>query len=183
MKDYSVLLSCGEATMAVIHDAFDKGYQQGYKYGKKIYSCDNKDMDAEYNRGLNDAWEAIKKITKIPKTKRGFVFDLSPETDLSFFSLLKMLSVQEAIAKIKEYEQQKQDTKIRVGDEVILNGNASHENEKGIILAYDGNSYPCNVLMSNGDTEWVKEDSIERKTNRHFPQIAEVLAEMRGKSE
>lgn len=64
MKDYSVILPCGEATMIVIHDAFDKGYQQGYEAGK----ADTPFTDTEeaekkaYERGLNDAIDYIKEI-------------------------------------------------------------------------------------------------------------------------
>jgi len=181
MKDYSVLLTCGEANMVVIHDAFDKGYQQGYEDGNKAL-CNCKDnMEVEYNRGLNDAWEAIKKITEIPITKRGFVFDLSPETDTSFFSLLKMLSVQEAIAKIKKYEeQQKQDTEIKVGDEVYL----FDKNHPRVVTSIYNEGDEVNAIQITGNgklaVNYVKE---LHRTGRTFPQIAEVLAEMRGESE
>ena len=187
MKDYSIMTEdLIKEMITILEEAYDYGYDQGYadaksEKGQNIIDLAHKEIDRAYQRGLNEAWEVAKKITEIPITKRAFVFDLSPETDSSFFSLLKMLSVQEAIAKIKAYEkQQKQDAEIKVGDEVVLNCNASYENEKAIILACDESSYPYNVLMSNGDTEWVKEDAIERKTGRHFDQIAEVLTEVGG---
>ena len=139
-------------------------------------------MEDEYTRGLNEAWEFIQKLLK-DACDGGYTVSLLQNAlgYCNISDIVRHYDISEAITKIKEYEKkQKQDTKIRVGDEVILNGNASYENEKAIILAYDGSNYPYNVLMSNGDTEWIKENSIECKTNRHFSQIAEVLAEMRG---
>ena len=136
-----------------------------------------------YNRGLAEAWEAAKKIHDGQISYEVFGLDKTGN-GLSYASPLnwgETITAQEVIAKIKEYEdKQKQDAEIKVGDEVVLNANATYENEKSIILAYDETIYPYNVLMSNGDTEWIKKDVIERKTGRHFPQIAEVLAELRG---
>jgi len=191
MKDYEEkVLNIMDNARDNIKAQLDKAYKNGYEdakseLGKKIADIELKGIDKAYQQGSDDAWEVARKLAL-----SGLEGGLYTETiakifdGLTYYTVLKNVSASEAIAKIKEYEeQQKQDTEIKVGDEVVLNSNAAYENEKGIILAYDGNSYPYNVLMSNGDTEWVKEDSIERKTNRHFPQIAEVLSEMRGESE
>ena len=86
---------------------------------------------------------------------------------------------EEAIAKIKEYEdKQKQDAKIKVGDEVITNYKDHAvavrdtyyigEDREPFTLIWFGthmSSCPVNELT---------------KTGRTFPQIAEVLKEMRG---
>lgn len=183
MKDYSVIIeNLMDGIITNLEEAYDYGYDQGYEDGKKA-SCDCKDnMEAEYNRGLNEAWDAAKWLYNNPVNLAEDIFNCDN------WEIYSKYTAQEVVYKIKEYEdkkQQKQDTEqeqdiIKVGDEVVLNGNASYENEIGIILAYDGQTYPYHVLMSNGDSEWIKEDAIERKTGRHFDQIAEVLAEMRG---
>lgn len=180
MKDYSVLLSCGEATMAVIHDAFDKGYQQGYKYGKKIYSCDNKDMDAEYNRGLNDAWEVIQKITT-DDTEGGYSYQMLLNLFGFGFTSIKQIAQkyapQDVIRMIKEHEgKQKQDIELKVGDEVVI------DDSIGIVTRAFPGAVTCYVMRKDGSSG--EEDRNDCKTTgRHFDAIAEVLAEMRGKSE
>ena len=191
MNDYEEkVLNIMDSAKDNIAIQIDRAYHQGYaeaksEKGQNVIDLAHKEIDRAYQRGLNEAWEAAKKIHdgQIPyevfgldKTGNGFTY-ASP------LNWGEVITAQEAIAKIKEYEdKQKQDT-VQVGDEIVLNGNASHENEKAIILAYDGKSYPYNVLMSNGDSEWIKEDAIECKTGRHFDQIAEVLEKMRGEKE
>ena len=187
MKDYSLRNEKSrliQATATSLHEhiteLFDNGYDQGY--ADATIDLAHEESDRAYQQGLEDAWKAARKLA-LSSLEGGLDIETVAEIfdGLTYYYVLKDVPASEAIAKIKAYEEQhKQDTEIKVGDEVVLNGNASYENEKAIILAYDGKSYPYNVLMSNGDTEWVKEDSIEYKTGRHFDAIAEVLAEMRG---
>ena len=121
MKDYNVLLTCGETTMVIIHDAFDKGYQQGYEDGQEslvnAYAIGKGEdtlediKEAEYNRGLNDAWTVVRKIIE-PVDDGGYSFDtlrkIFDESAIRF--IFKHNTGVEAIAKIKEYEdKQKQD--------------------------------------------------------------------------
>jgi len=195
MKDYSLRdekskLIQASATSLHEHitELFENGYDQGYadaksELGQNAVDLAHEESDRAYQQGLNDAWEAIQKIIT-DDTEGGYSYQMLLNLFGFGFTSIKQIvqkyAPQDVIRMIKEHEgKQKQDI-IQVGDEVVLNCNASHENEKAIILACDESSYPYNVLMSNGDTEWVKEDAIERKTGRHFDQIAEVLAEMRG---
>lgn len=70
MKDYSVIIeNLMDGIITNLEEAYDYGYDQGYEDGKKA-SCDCKDnMEAEYNRGLNEAWEMAKKLFKVPTDK------------------------------------------------------------------------------------------------------------------
>lgn len=182
MKDYSLRNEKSrliQATATSLHEhiteLFDNGYDQGYEDGKKA-SCDCKDnMENEYNRGLNEAWEAAKKI----------ILDggLSLQELMQIFNtayserILKENTASEAIAKIKEYEEeQKQDTEIKIGDGVITKiGN------KGVVIAACEDGTLC-VWFSNNHVQMYPLKDLS-KTSRHFDQIAEVLAEMRGESE
>lgn len=176
MKDYSVLLPCGESTMIVIHDAFDKGYQQGYEDGRTAL-CDCKDnMEGEYNRGLNDAWEVIQNIAK-DDTKDGYSYKMMMDIFGVYrtYDIVQKYAPQDAIRMIKEYEKQKQDAEIKVGDEVI-----DYQGYKGVITkSRKGDSEFVQWMRCDGHTYGCPEGSLV-KTGRTFPQIAEVLNKMRG---
>lgn len=182
MKDYEEFLSetIENATDNIITQ-LNKAYMYGHEQGKKS-SCVCKDnVEAEYNRGLNEAWEFIQKLLK-DACDGGYTVSLLQNAlgYCNISDIVRHYDISEAIAKIKEYEeQQKQDTEIKVGDEVITKiGN------KGIVIT--------NVPSDEGMISvWVStcthvqlypiKDLV--KTGRHFDAIAEVLAEMRGKSE
>ena len=108
MKDYSVLDNMIKMVGDAIKQAFDKVYKQEYEDGigdgaKSVKSWDK----ACYEQGLNDAWEAARKLTH--PNYGGYYED----TKLKIFGyrnsddVLTMLSASEAIAKIKEYEEKK----------------------------------------------------------------------------
>ena len=177
MKDYEEkVLNIMDSAKDNIRTQLDKAYKSGYEdakseLGKNVIDLAQKENNRAYQQGLEDAWEAVKKMTEIPITTRAFVFDLSPDTDSSFFSLLKMLSVQEAIAKIKAYEkQQKQDAEIKVGDEVY-----SEEDDLRFIVTriYDG---IYEGICTDGAAYCPLPDDV-KKTGRHTEIILKVLGE------
>jgi len=70
-------------------------------------------QDTAYQRGLNDAWEAARKIIEMTSPPYWEVFNEYKE------DLFGKITATEAIAKLKAYEEkQKADDEIRVGDEV-----------------------------------------------------------------
>lgn len=190
MKDYSLrndniklIHALAKSTGERMTELFENGYDQGYMDGK----ADTPFTDTEeaenkaYNRGLNDAWNMARKIILYDADDGVYSPDVLREMfGTSAIQLIfKYNTVAEAIAKIKEYEdKQKQDAEIKVGDEVVLNDD--YGNEKAIVLVKDKNPYPYSVLIQEGTNRWIKENAIERKTGRHFDQIAEVLKELRG---
>lgn len=174
MKDYSVLLTCGEANMVILHDAFDKGYQQGCKdarneLGQNAIDLAHEESDRAYQQGLEDAWKVARKLLTVHTDALMELFDTkSPFLDFS---------AQEAIAKIKEYEEKhKQDAEIKVGDEVkdkigyigiVITDKPSREDEISVLFSeFEQVQLVC------------KSDLV--KTGRHFDQIAEVIEKMRG---
>ena len=110
-------------------DGFNDGYVEGYDHGKQDgYEEGQKSLvkayvigkgettledvkKAEYNRGLNDAWDAARKIAE-DITDGGYSLDELREIfDETLDRIIfKRNTAAEAIAKIKEYEdEQKQD--------------------------------------------------------------------------
>ena len=84
-------------------------------------------QDEAYQAGLNDAWEATKKIFgyeidgAIPIADIGNVFGYEPCKAFCTADILRDFTVQEAIDKIKAYEDKHSD-RIEVGDEVNWDG-------------------------------------------------------------
>lgn len=178
MKDYSVLLTCGEANMVIIHDAFDKGYQQGY--ADATIDLANEKNDRAYQQGLDDAWKAARKVTScegLSFQELKQIFDTA-----SFSSIFENTTASEAVAKIKEYEEkQKQDTEIKVGDEVY----SEDLDWTFIVTKIITTKYMDNTVKRYEGicTDGACYDNLPKnivKTGRHFDEIAKVLAEMRG---
>ena len=130
--------------------------------------------DESYNKGLNDAWELVKKIV-LSDGDGGYSCD---ELENIFgyrspASVFKAFTPQEALAKVKECEDECNE--IRVGDVIKLKGTtheaiATRVTETNICLLYkDGN---CNNNKCSSNS------SIDRyfvKTGKHFDSIDEFM--------
>lgn len=152
MKDYSITEDLMDGITTDLETAYDYGYDHGYEDGKK------------------EAWEAAKKIARMDTE--------TSENVTGYFGLFRImdnLTAAEAIEKVKAYEQ-KQDVKIKVGDEVVI------DDSIGIVTRAFPGAVTCYVMRKDGSSG--EEDRNDCKTTgRHFDQIAEVLTEMRGESE
>lgn len=141
------------------------------QYGlEKLKPYDGEDA---YDKGLNEAWEVAKWLYNNPVDIAEDIFNCD------YLEIYNKYTVQEVAHKIKEYEeQQKQDAEIKVGDEIV-SGDAyvvvtyiSPEGEwNGFTLnktkyGEKGQGYTC-----------MRNFNFWQKTGRHYPQIAEVLAE------
>lgn len=123
-----------------------------------------------YEDGLNESWEAVKKImcivgSGLTLVERGEIFG---ETFAS--TILENYTAAEAIAKLEEYE-----NRIKVGDEVV-----DDIGKKSVVVRVSGTV----ITIIEGDgtaSRWEKEGF--KKTGRHFPQIAEVLKQMQEGNE
>ena len=141
-----------------LDDAYDRGYKKclsEHEFDMPCSICD------DYERGLNDAWDAAKKLA---------MMDTETSEDVTgyfgLFRIMENLTPGEAISKLRAYEEEK--NKIHVGDEV------------------KGNSSPWVVthiyedllkgIDAVGDVRASRMESI-RKTGRHFD-IEPILKEI-----
>lgn len=158
---------------------FERGYRQRKAEDEKDIEQVRKEA---YEKGLSDAWEAARKIgsnSMCSLKEMGFDFSRCVVADYnpSWF-VVKNYSASECIEKIRQYEQEKEEQKqLQVGDEVKLK-------RCDIYAVYMGGvngSNECNVYLcfNDGSCGVQSKSEIERKTGRHFPEIAEVLRKMR----
>lgn len=147
-------------------DAIRKeAYAEGYKEGMQL-SIDDAKLKKEYQRGINDAWEAARKIA-CDRPHGGFRIDTKQHifgaSDYAY--ILANYNASEAIEGIKAYEQEQQ---IQVGDEVddgVANLIVLEINEDGTVKGFD-------------DSGSIIHATPRKKTGRHFPEIAKVLKRM-----
>jgi preprotein translocase subunit YajC len=123
-------------------------------------------QDDAYQRGLDDAWEAARKIIEMTSPPYWEVFNEYKE------DLFGKISAAEAIAKLKAYEEkQKADDEIKVGDEVKTQG--------GIIFVVTkvtvGNLL---VGLTNDGSHCIFEMDRVVKTGRYFD-IDKIFKEMK----
>lgn len=162
----SATLLCEQIT-----ELFNDGYEQGYKDGKADRPCiDTEEAEKKaYNRGLDEAWKAARKIIRMQFEEQNKVFGLS-----GYDNVLGTYTASEVIAKIKAYEdKKKQDAEIKVGDEV----RGIDSGKRAVILGKKYGLY--RALAFDGIIHEGTEEAFT-KTGRTFPQIAEILAELRG---
>lgn len=156
-------------------DKSDEAYQRGFEDGKKSTLADV--SNAEYKHGLEDAWEAARKVGHC-KLWDDYTKDTG-KPSVCAVAVLDHYTAYEAIAKLKAYdEKQKADGEIKVGDEVISlkkNGEVFEEMPPWIVTYEAKYSYQgfdaCGMFHKN------PKDSV-RKTGRHFD-IQKILEEMR----
>ena len=102
-------------------------------------------------QGLNDAWELAMKICAIDD--RSVVFD----GHVFMENILRAYTPQEALAKLKAYE----DSKIEVGDVVLM-----HRQEAVVTRVVDQHA---NILFGDGVTNNVPvKDLVGNKTDKHI---------------
>ena len=173
MKDYkNPIYATMKMARANLSRIADNIYQQGYEAGKAATPfTDTKEAeDKAYNRGLNDAWELVKKIIN-DENNGGYPYNYL----LGYrylFEVVDNYTASEALTKIKEYEdKQKQDAEIKVGDEVY-----SEEDDLRFVV----------TRITNGRYEGICTDGAcycplplhIKKTGRHAYRIIELLGEL-----
>ena len=148
-------------TQERIEKAYQQAYDTAYKDAEEIYESGKRAM---YQKGLSDAWEAARWLSKTNAGVNFTVFGMHFTSEI-----VQKISASEAIEKIRQYEQKKEE-QIQVGDEVEATfGKAivTEVKEKHVYYFYADGSYGFD------------EKEHVTKTGRHFPEIAEVLAKMK----
>jgi len=94
-----------------ISERLDEAYKKGFEDGKKAPS--ELASSAEYQRGLDDAWEAARKIIHMPEGDLLNIFTECYSAVCTALQVLLKYDAAEAIAKLKAYEEkQKADDEI-----------------------------------------------------------------------
>ena len=126
-------------------------------------------MNYEYEKGLNDAWTALKWCANIPES---YVDAAIGDHGLAL--IVSKYTPQEVIKKIKEYEEKQEAAgEIEVGDEIICYGTYNRKVVLGIKSTPTTTYYYCYGKESGPSME--NTNCMPIKTGRHFDQIAEIL--------
>lgn len=114
-----------------------------------------------YEDGLNDAWELAKKINHMCLTemKKCFGSD-APDKYNADNDIFNDFTPQEALAKMKAYEEEKE---IKVGDVVTQDGIT-----KKLVVGIGGNSGLLFLIGENGEIMTRRDPSLYRKTGKHI---------------
>lgn len=176
---YNVDISNNHIVVSKIDErkAIEEAYQKGFEVGQ------HEATTLEYQQGLNDAWKAAKKIfgyefdggLPVDELRNAFGFKSGP---FCTADILRTNTASEAIAKLKAYEEQKKPDEIKVGDEVTPKSNDI--NWLGVVVGVDDTN--AMVMTRDGYTAMYRLE-ILKKTGRHFPQVAELLEQMKGGAE
>lgn len=151
---------------SLVFDEYGLDKLEKYDCNKEFTSGKSDGMEMcekYYQQGLNDAWEAAKKISN---------FDLIENLNECFGTnfvakVYENYTAAEAISKIKDYEEQKKTKKdIKVGDEVI------NKDRKGIVidtfsLNFDNNKEQFVVVLFGAHVSSLCLKEVE-KTGKHF---------------
>ena len=127
-------------------------------------------QDTAYQRGLDDAWEAARKIVCDESFDWNTLLHIFDSRNFEY--IFGNFSASEAVAKLKAYEE-KQNDKIEVGDEVKWNSDVIVVTR----LYKDGEHDWCDGISKDGRAFQVLAENV-RKTGRHFD-IASILEDMR----
>ena len=126
--------------------------------------------EAGIKDGMCEAWETARKIANIPYCEEEKVFGSGG------WAFIEKHTASEAIEKIRQYEQEKEE-QIQVGDEV----NAPFG--KAIVVNINSVAEKIWLVYADGHGGFEYFKDAPTKTGRHFPEIATVLEKMRGEQD
>jgi hypothetical protein len=152
----------------VVQKRIDEAYQRGLKDGKE-YGFDESDMReaVSYQKGLDDAWDAARKIVEMSDPPYWELFDEYKE------NLFGKISAAEAIEKLKAYEEKQKADELKAGDIVYLSG------DKYIVSYINDDGCADLIHIWSGSTcERVSPDCLTR-TGKHYD-IEKILEEMKA---
>lgn len=145
--------------------------------GRALRGFEKYDPESEYQRGLDDAWEAAKKIINLPRDGGLTVYDLINIFGVDYDDpekVLKDFKGESAVKRIATYEAKKKaEEEIKVGDEVETDYTGN-----GIIVEKPKNGW-CVIIGKGFARHTIHKSHIIKKTGRHFPQVSELLGAMK----
>lgn len=146
-----------------INEAYQKGYDEAWA---SVGECEDRVAKQAYQKGLDDAWETIIKIALIPYAQRSEIFDGQQD----ILSIVQKFSPSEVAAKLREYERQKADAEIKVGD-IITDGKINY-----LVIDITDKSY---IALQGTDFEpsYIGKDYIKSYHNLHDSKDMRKIAE------
>lgn len=190
---YMAGINCSEQSVEIAkHKWYEEGYNKGYEEGQNRIShkpvinelfevaADKKKAieDEAYQRGLDDSWEAARKMVCMNQSECLECFGDGNGQGSSYYYLdgIYKIEPQEAIDKIKAWEEKKKaDEEIRVGDEVVDQyGTTSTVTQilNNYVYGIRRNGYFC-----------CEEKQNLHKTGRHFDIVEQPLKETGGEKQ
>jgi len=121
--------------------------------------------EAEYERGLNDAWELVRRLRITAPTDIIEIFDKDTTS-----SVIEEFSASEAIKKWKAWEDKNE---FKIGDEVVY-----RDGIKGVVVGISNNTEQISLLSNEYNVPQLLIKNHATKTGRHFDAITEVLKQM-----
>ena len=170
---------CRDRNQKAVEDAYKRGYDNGYK-DKTNNDEVGKELASEiYQRGLNDAWEAARKIVLNRDEGGTSTLDLSEIFDcVTIQQVFRRYTVSEVIAKLKDYEEKQEDSQeIKVGDEVAFHHDDGRP-DTVVVVTYIGQDGFIDGMDGRGTQYAHKNPTKWTKTGRHFD-IEKILEEMK----
>ena len=169
----NILDDLEELNSDYINEHYGQLQDDAYKRGINDGSLDVKQrVEGAYQRGLDDAWGAAKKIalmdTETSENVTGY---------FGLFRIMKNLTPMQALEKLKAYEE-KQDDKIEVGDEVAFHHDDGRP-DTVVVVTYIGQDGFIDGMDGRGTQYAHKNPTKWTKTGRHFD-IASILEDMRN---
>lgn len=129
-----------------------------------------RDCNRAYKEGLNSAWELALKLRYMDYEDKLECFGLENDGQDKWVEIMEKLDPEEAFAKLKRYEEKKDE--IKVGD-VIL----SDEGHRAIVT-YTSNGI-VGIIWGDGSVGLLKRDDVIKKTGEHFD-IQQTLNQLGG---
>ena len=176
--------------VAVSPYKYDEAYKRGRKDAIDEIGCNEKEiatkacqsgLDDGKKMGMELIWEVARKII-LPSKRGGFTIDEFAEcfgSDVSKYDVVEHYSASEAIEKILQYEQEKEE-KITKGDVVRIKSTPEIE----IFVTYADEEHVSGIALTEVDGCCEIGDQYTgivihkvEKTGRHY-EIAEVLQKM-----
>ena len=147
--------------------------------GRALQGFEKYDLEADYQRGLNDAWELTQKIFCFVEDGGMSSGELRDAFGTAVLGTIATLPIEKVMSILTEHEAKKNAKEIKVGDEITVR---VHSPERTInVIVYDVLKFGSTMVYETLSFEEGKCFNISwnlkiKKTGRHFPQVVELLA-------
>lgn len=150
--------------------AYERGVKDGEEHReakalKNMAEYSQSRFQDGYERGLQEAWEAARRIESTPYEQTGEMFG----KHLSACGIFNQFGVHEVLEKVKAWDEQEI---ITVGDEVTEDGDLTYIVTRIYQGCYD-------AICPDGAVYHDLDMADKHKTGRHFD-IKEILGKLRG---